>query len=160
VEPRFSTSLNPGNGLFSTGICNDQIARQQVRLIGDGLGDDQARVILVQGGVSTQRGCESGRGGAGDVLRGYELAQRRAEVQAGVNVLPTSAPDTQLAGRSVAASEWRLAIPPGDEAPANADRAPDETTRELGATASRLHRATTIRRHNCTTLRRYNPFSL
>jgi hypothetical protein len=121
VELRFSTSLNPGNGLFSTGVCNDQIARLQVRLIGDGLGDDQARVILVQGGVSTQRGCESRRGGAGDVLRGYELAERRAEVQAGVNVLPTSAPDTQLAGRSVAASEWRLAIPPGDEAPANAD---------------------------------------
>ncbi|MDX2087900.1 MAG: hypothetical protein SFX73_08625 [Kofleriaceae bacterium] len=121
VELRFATSLNPGNGLFSTRVCNDQIRTLQVRLIGDGLGDDQARVTLVQGGASTQRGCESGRGGGGDVLRSYELAARTAEVQAGVNVPPTSVPDTQFAGRSVAASEWRLVILPGRQAPANAD---------------------------------------
>lgn len=121
VELSFTTSLNRGNGLFSTGVCNDQIRSIQVRLIGDGLGDDQARVYLVQSGVSIQRGCESGRDAMTEVLREYEIVPRRVEMQAGVNVAPTSPADTQLSGRSVAATEWRIAIPPGDVAPANAD---------------------------------------
>lgn len=124
VEISFSTSLNRGNGLFSTMVCNDQIRSIQVRLIGDGLGDDQARVYLVQDGASVQRGCDSSRDAMGEVLRQYEITPRRVEVQAGVNVMSTAPADTQLTGRSVAASEWRIAIPPGDVAPANADLDP------------------------------------
>lgn len=41
-----------------------------------------------------------------------------------MNVVSTAVPDTQFTGRSVAASEWRLSIPPGDVAPANADLDP------------------------------------
>jgi hypothetical protein len=121
VELVFSTSLNRGNGLFSTMVCNDQVHSLQVRLIGDGLGDDQARVYLQQTGTSVQRGCESGMDGASEVLRTYDLAPRRVEIQAGVNVMPTSPADTQFFGRSVADSEWRLAIPPGSVAPPNSD---------------------------------------
>lgn len=117
----FSTSLNRGNGLFSTMVCNDQIRSLQVRLIGDGLGDDQARIYLVQTGTSVLRGCDSGLDGASEVLRSYDLPRRQVEIQAGVNVMPTSPADTQFFGRSVADSEWRLAIPPGSVAPANSD---------------------------------------
>ena len=121
VELSFGTNLSRGNNLFSTMVCNDQIRSIQVRLVGDGLGDDTARVYLSQRGTSVMRGCETGRDGSGEVLRTYDLQPRRAELQAGVNVYPMSAPDTQFFGRSVAATEWVIAIPPGSVAPANSD---------------------------------------
>ena len=121
VELTFATSLIRGNGLWSAAVCNDQLRSIQVRLVGDGLGDDQARVYLVQAGTTSMRGCESGRDGTGEVIRDYDLAPDTIEVQAGVNVYSSAPPDTQFTGRSVAASEWRLAIPPADVAPTNAD---------------------------------------
>ena len=102
-------------------MCNDQLRSIQVRLVGDGLGDDQARVYLVQAGTTSMRGCESGRDGTGEVIRDYDLAPDTIEVQAGVNVYSSAPADTQFTGRSVAASEWRLAIPPASVAPTNAD---------------------------------------
>ena len=117
----FVTTLSPGNGLFSTMVCNDQIRSVQVKLIGDRLGDDQARVYVWQGGTSLVRGCESNRAGRGDVMREYDIAPRRVEIQAGVNAYPVAAPDAQLFGRSVAATDWRIAVPPGPVAPTNGD---------------------------------------
>lgn len=61
------------------------------------------------------------RPGQGDIITEYQLVPRTVEMAAGVNAYPASAPDTQLFGRSVAATEWTLAIPPGKVAPANAD---------------------------------------
>jgi hypothetical protein len=102
-------------------VCNDQIRSVQVKLIGDRLGDDQARVYVWQGGTSLVRGCESNRAGRGDVMREYDIAPRRVEIQAGVNAYPVAAPDAQLFGRSVAATDWRIAVPPGPVAPTNGD---------------------------------------
>lgn len=120
----FPLGLATDNGVFSTGVCNDQIRSIQVRLIGDGLGDDQARVYLEQTGTSVVRSCSSFRSGRGDRVESYDLVARRAEVQAGINVYASSPADTQFFGRSVAASGWRVAIPPGSAAPSNRDLDP------------------------------------
>ena len=49
-------------------------------------------MTLVLGGASTQRGCESGRGGGGDVLRSYELAARTAEADPPEPLVAAAAP--------------------------------------------------------------------
>lgn len=120
----FPLGLATDNGVFSTGVCNDQIRSIQVRLIGDGLGDDQARVYLEQTGTSVVRSCTSFRSGRGDRVESYDLVARRAEVQAGINTYASSPADTQFFGRSVAASGWRVAVPPGSAAPSNRDLDP------------------------------------
>jgi hypothetical protein len=117
----FATSLNPDNGVLSSGVCNDQIQGLQVKIIGDGQGDDQARVRIELAGSALMRSCESFRGGNDELITEYQLLPKLVEVQAGVNGYPSSAADTQLFGRALAASEWSLAIPPGSDTPQNAD---------------------------------------
>src|SRR5262249_28280643 len=78
---KFSTSVNPNNGVWSTGLCNDQIALIDVKIVGDGLGDSQATVVLSQAGTAVQRSCDAFRGGAGDELHPYDMANAaRAEI--------------------------------------------------------------------------------
>ncbi len=117
----FPTTLNPGNGVWGSLVCNDQIRSIQAQLVGDGLGDDQARVLLSHGGTSLMRSCDAMTRGNDDILIEYGLIPRRVEVQAGINAYPEAAKDAQLFGRPVAASEWLLTIPNGDLAPTNGD---------------------------------------
>lgn len=124
VTLQFSTALSAGNGIFSTAVCNDQVRSIQVKLIGDGLGDDQSTVYLEQRGSALQRSCAAYRGGGADVIREYVIPDgqiTRAVIQSGVNAYPTAPADTQLFGRAVAASQWVLSIPPGPLEPRNAD---------------------------------------
>jgi hypothetical protein len=116
----FATTLDAGNGVLSTGVCNDQLSTIQVKLVGDSLGDAQARVKLRAGGAALQRSCASFTAGNGDIINDYKQIPTDVELAAGVNVYPTLA-DAQLFGRSIANTQWTLAIPPGSAAPQNAD---------------------------------------
>jgi hypothetical protein len=118
VGMTFPTSIGRANPIFSPDVCNDQIESVQVKLIGDGLGDDQATVHVEQGGATFLRGCESYREGRGDVVREYHVIPDTAIIYAGVNGYPATAPDSQLYGRAVAATDWTLALPRGQR---NAD---------------------------------------
>jgi len=113
----FATGVGADNGIFSTSVCNDQIRTIQVKLIGDGQGDNQARIHLDQRGSVFQRACEAFRNGSGDLIREYAVSdsqQNHAVVQVGINSYgDASAVNTQLHGRAVGASQWRLSIPPG-----------------------------------------------
>ncbi|QQR89556.1 MAG: hypothetical protein IPJ88_15370 [Myxococcales bacterium] len=120
VNLPFATSLSLNNGAFSTGLCNDFVTGVRVKLIGDGLGDDQAIVRLVQKGVSFVRSCESPDSVVEDIVYSYELAPREAEIDAGVNTYRDDI-DTQFFGRSVAASDWVISFPPAEQAPQNDD---------------------------------------
>jgi hypothetical protein len=123
---KFSTSLEPSNGVWSTGLCNDQISKMDLKLVGDRLGDHQATIRLSQGGTAFQRSCEAYRQGAADILRGYQVANPAvAEIQAGVNAYGAS-PSNEMFGRSVAATDWVLSIPPASQAPRNADLEPED----------------------------------
>jgi hypothetical protein len=117
----FATSVNPDNRLFSSGICIDTVDQIRVKLIGDRLGDDQARIKLEPRGTSFLRSCLSEQQGAGDIINEYEFEPKRVELIAGVNQYAESAPDIQLAGRPVANSEWKLVIPGPVDAPTNDD---------------------------------------
>ena len=116
----FATTLDAGNGVLSTGVCNDQISTIQVKLVGDSLGDAQARVKLRASGAALQRSCASFTAGNGDIINDYKQIPTDVELAAGVNMYPTLA-DAQLFGRSIANTQWILAIPPGSAAPQNAD---------------------------------------
>lgn len=123
VTLTFATGVGANNGVFSNSVCNDQIRSIQVKLIGDGLGDDQARIHLEQRGSAFQRSCDAFRSGNGDIVTEYGIPssqQNHAVIQAGVNAYPMSAADTQLYGRAVGASQWMLSIPPGSSVPGSA----------------------------------------
>ncbi len=122
VTLTFSTSVSPGNGLWSSGVCNDQIASISVKILGNGLGDDQARVRLTQGKALLMRSCEAVRNDeANDIIHHYQLPESESnEVSTGVNVYPVDA-DFQFFGRPVGASEWVLEVPSGNETPTNSD---------------------------------------
>lgn len=118
---KFSTSIDPGNGVWSTGLCNDQIRTLELKIVGDNLGDHQATIRLSQDGIAIQRSCNAFRQGASDMLRQYKIENpRTAEIQAGVNTYG-STPSSELFGSSVAATEWTLTIPPPSQAPRNRD---------------------------------------
>ena len=107
----FTTSIGSENTVFSYDLCNESIAGVSVRLIGDGLGDDEAEVRLTHGGTSQVRSCESWRNGHEEIVNQYTLLPRRVVLPASVNV-SSSAMDTQLFGRAVAATNWRIEINP------------------------------------------------
>lgn len=113
----FATGVGADNGIFSTSVCNDQIRTIQAKLIGDGQGDNQARIHLDQRGTVFQRACEAFRNGGGDLIREYAVPdsqQNHAVIQAGINAYgDMTAANTQLYGRAVGASQWQLSIPPG-----------------------------------------------
>lgn len=122
VSLRFATSVSPGNGLWSSGVCNDQIASISVKILGNGLGDDQARVRLTQGQALLMRSCEAVRNDdANDIIQHYQLPESESnEVSAGINSYPADS-DFQFFGRPVGASEWVLELPSGNETPTNSD---------------------------------------
>ena len=120
VGMTFAMTLDAGNGVLSTGVCNDQVNTIQVKLIGDGLGDAQARVKIGAGGAALQRSCSSFTGGNSDIVNQYKQVPTEVEVQAGVNTYAMPA-DAQLFGRAMAMTGWKIAIPPGSAAPQNAD---------------------------------------
>ncbi len=122
VSLRFPTSVSPGNGIWSSGVCNDQIASISVKILGNGLGDDQARVRLTQGQALLMRSCEAVRNDdANDIIHHYQLPESESnEVSAGINTYPADA-DFQFFGRPVGASEWVLELPSGNETPTNSD---------------------------------------
>ncbi|MFO0696860.1 MAG: hypothetical protein U0230_25030 [Polyangiales bacterium] len=107
----FTTSIASDNAVFSYDLCNEFITGVSVRLVGDGLGDDQAEVRITHGGSSQVRSCESFRNGNDEILDTYTLLPRRVVMPATVNV-SSPALDTQLFQRSVAATNWRLEINP------------------------------------------------
>lgn len=122
VSLRFATSVSPGNGLWSSGVCNDQIASIAVKILGNGLGDDQARVRLTQGQALLMRSCEAVRNDENnDIIQHYQFPESESnEVSAGINSYPADS-DFQFFGRPVGASEWVLEVPSGDETPTNSD---------------------------------------
>jgi hypothetical protein len=112
----FPTNLQPGNELWSSNVCDDKIARVQAQLVGDFQGDNEAEVQVVLEGGSVLRRCDS------DELIGWDLrSPGRAVVQAGVNTFGDVSPNSSLAGQSVARASWRIIVPSGNTAPANAD---------------------------------------
>ena len=117
----FSTNLQPGNELWSADVCADRLTTVQAQLVGDFLGDNQAQVNLSLQGDSVMRSCD------GEALRTWSLGgadgydRAVAVVQAGVNTFGDAPPNSSLFGQSVARASWRLVIPGGQDAPANAD---------------------------------------
>jgi hypothetical protein len=118
----FSTDLQPGNGLWSTDVCNDRISSVQAQLVGDFLGDNQAQVNLSMLGSAFMRRCDS------DAIQSWSFGAqsssspaRIAVIQAGVNTFGDASANTSLFGQSVARTSWQLLIPGPSAAPSNAD---------------------------------------
>lgn len=118
----FSTDLQPGNGLWSTDVCNDRVATVQAQLVGDFLGDNQAQVNLSMLGGAFMRRCDA------DAIQSWSFGAqssssptRIAVIQAGVNTFGDATANTSLFGQSVARTSWQLAIPGASAAPSNAD---------------------------------------
>jgi hypothetical protein len=115
VRVKFSTNLQPGNGLWSTDVCNDRIAKLQAELVGDFLGDNEAEVRLTLSGAAVQRACDS------DELRTWSIQSKDAVIQAGVNTFGEAKPNTSFFGQTVARATWELVINSGKAAAANTD---------------------------------------
>jgi hypothetical protein len=116
VGVEFSTNLEPGNELWSSGVCSDKIVAVRAKLVGDFLGDDEAELELTVAGGGVLRSC-----GDGQLVNWTIDSADRAIVQAGVNSFGDAAPNTTLYGQAVARPNWRLFIPGPDEAPTNGD---------------------------------------
>jgi hypothetical protein len=122
VGIKFSTDLQPGNGLWATDVCDDRIANVQAQVVGNFQGDNEAQVDLALSGGAVLRACGS------DTLTTWSLGATSSDqteavavLQAGVNTFGETAPNTSLFGQSVARANWKLIIPGGQVAPANAD---------------------------------------
>jgi hypothetical protein len=118
----FSTDLQPGNGLWSSDVCNDRIASVQAQLVGDFLGDNQAQVNLSLLGGAFMRRCDQ------DAIQSWSFGAqssstptRIAVIQAGVNTFGDASPNNSLFGQSVARTTWQLLVPGGSAAPTNSD---------------------------------------
>ncbi len=124
VGVTFSTSLQPGNGLWSSDVCNDRVATVQAQLVGDFLGDNQAQVNLTLSGSGFQRKCDAD---ATEVWSlGPEKSSITAVLQAGVNTYGDAAPNNTLFAQPVARATWVLVIPGPGAAPSNADVDPQK----------------------------------
>jgi hypothetical protein len=117
----FSTSIVEGNGVFSSLLCNDRITAIEVMLVGDFLGDNQARVQIAQSGASLIRGCDARPWDGLERLVEYNITPHTFSVQAGVNSYGIGVPHEGARGRSVAFASWRLRVPGGNEEPPNLD---------------------------------------
>src|SRR5688500_18421566 len=91
VTVMFSTNLMPGNGLWSSNVCDDKVARVQAQLIGDFQGDNEAELHVQLSGGSVLRAC-----GSGDLVNWELESQARAVLQAGINDYGDAAPSTSL----------------------------------------------------------------
>jgi hypothetical protein len=123
VGLQFATDLQPGNGLWSTDVCNDRLASVQAQLVGDFLGDNQAQVNLSLGGGALLRTCDSS-----NALNPWSMGTSTSDldagfavIQSGVNTFGDAPPNTSLFGQSVARASWKLVIPGGADAPQNSD---------------------------------------
>lgn len=116
VTVTFSTNLMPGNGLWSSNVCDDKVARVQAQLVGDFQGDNEAELHVQLSGGSVLRAC-----GSGDLVNWELESQARAVLQAGINDYGDAAPSTSLFGQSVARASFTLVLPSALSAPANAD---------------------------------------
>lgn len=116
VTVMFSTNLMPGNGLWSSNVCGDKVARVQAQLVGDFQGDNEAELHVQLSGGSVLRAC-----GSGDLVNWELDSQARAVLQAGINDYGDAAPSTSLFGQSVARASFTLVLPSALSAPANAD---------------------------------------
>jgi hypothetical protein len=119
----FSTDLSPGNGLWSTDVCNDRLTSVQAQLVGDFLGDNQAQVNVALGGGALLRACDGS-----DAIQSWSMGSSTSDlnagvavVQAGVNTFGDAPANTSLFGQAVARASWKLVIPGGADAPPNAD---------------------------------------
>jgi hypothetical protein len=116
VTVTFSTNLMPGNGLWSSNVCDDKVARVQAQLVGDFQGDNEAELHVLLAGGSVLRAC-----GSEDLVNWELESQARAVLQAGINDYGDAAPSTSLFGQSVARASFALVLPSALSAPANAD---------------------------------------
>ncbi len=123
VGIQFATDLQPGNGLWSTDVCNDKLTSVQAQLVGDFLGDNQAQINLSLGGGALLRTCDGT-----NALTPWSMGSSTADldagfavVQSGVNTFGDAPPNTSLFGQSVARASWKLIVPGGADAPQNGD---------------------------------------
>jgi hypothetical protein len=115
VRIKFSTNLNPGNGLWSTDVCNDRIKSVQAQLVGDFLGDNQAEIHVTLSGAAAQRACDA------DEVRVWSIQTKDAVIQAGVNTFGDAKPNTSFFGQTVARATWEIIINNGKVAASNQD---------------------------------------
>jgi hypothetical protein len=119
----FATNLQPGNGLWSSDVCNDRLTTVQAQIVGDFLGDNQAQVNLSLTGGAYMRGCDGDRIETWMLGRpGADASSGFAVLQSGVNTFGDApSPNTSLFGQSVARASWKVVIPGASSAPSNAD---------------------------------------
>jgi hypothetical protein len=110
----FATTLDPGNGLWSSNVCDDRIVAVEAELVGDFLGDDDAEVYLDLVGGGVLRRCDA------DDLASWSTSAH-AVIQAGVNTFGTASANDSLKDLAVASSKWHLVVPGPLAAPSNAD---------------------------------------
>lgn len=114
VGIELSSTLDPGNQLWSSNVCDDRITQVEAQLVGDFLGDDQAEVTLDLEGGGVIRRCDA-PGVMSWSTSGHVV------LEAGVNTFGPAPANDALYGLPVASSKWRLVIPGRATAPSNAD---------------------------------------
>jgi len=125
IELRFALPL-VGDTPFGAYHCNDRIESQQVKVIGDYLGDNHLEVLVGSEGASSMRRCDAEDLALAEAITTYNLGRRRVVIQAGVNDWGTPGPNGGLAGWPVSGDQWVVSIPSAALAPANADLDPLE----------------------------------
>jgi hypothetical protein len=114
VGIELSSTLDPGNRLWSSNVCDDRITQLEAQLVGDFLGDDQAEVYLDLEGGGVLRRCDEA-GVMSWATSGHVV------LEAGVNTFGPAPANDSLFGLPVASSKWRLVIPGAATAPSNSD---------------------------------------
>jgi hypothetical protein len=115
VQIQFSTNLLPGNGLWSTNVCDDKVTSVKAQIVGDFQGDGEAEVDIMVAGGAVMRRCDSQ-----EIVNWDIDSPAVAVIQAGVNDFGPNV-NSSLFGQSVARASWTLVIPSGVRAPANDD---------------------------------------
>jgi hypothetical protein len=121
LRVKFSTNLQPGNGLWSTDVCSDRVSGLQAQLVGDFLGDNQAQVNISLSGAAVMARCDSEDLNVWSMGSGTGSFDGYAVVQAGVNTFGLTQANTSLFGQAVARASWQIVVPSGRVAPSNAD---------------------------------------
>ncbi len=107
---KFRTSFKPGNGIFSSDVCEDRIQSLKINLVSASLQGDTAYVTLEQVGQGELVACTDGSPVA------YQLGGKTAEVPAGLNLSRAAMSDpslpvsTDLFERPVSADSWILTL--------------------------------------------------
>jgi hypothetical protein len=143
IELRFALPL-VGDTPFGAYHCNDRVESQQVKVIGDYLGDNHLEVLVGSEGSSSMRRCDAEDLSFSEAVATYNLGRRRAVIQAGVNDWGTPEPNGGLAGWPVSGDQWVVSIPSAALAPANADLEPLEVADVIVRFA---HRVGTVSNH-------------